>query len=285
MLAYCRGGASDVVPGDGEPAYPFDEQVYTTQFQTWLGKGSVTWCAESSVDSKTNLETRSGNAGDCSRDSGGAVRMVTVQAVPPVWHGPEDDDCFRSASEEKEEQDDDCFRTASEKKEEQALVLAETELVANSEDTSVEDVGQCAQWCWETAAMHREDLAAWWQREREQRQREHNEALDRRERERNTAEDSRGRVILKASLTCLDSGAETLECRLLELHLNERETDAARHFLHDLNNLKPQRVRQYLGPLTSWLREAVQSATDEIAVNSLHVTGDLEDMVRLGINS
>jgi hypothetical protein len=273
MLAYCRAGAG--TDGDNSPKYPFDEHVYTAQFQRWLG--SSIWCVEESsevtakVHPKTVLENSEVSAVHdhvtypaIGLDNG----LVQIPNSGPVGVIVESHSCMQAPRDVEANQDvdyDDCDECFS-------------ALPQNASNQLLQHDHQ--PWCRETAAMHVEDLAAWWLRERTSRSSQHQPEPQHQAREQPPEQDSRGRVILKASLTCLDNGVESLDYQDLELHLFEREADTARHFLEELNSLKPQRVRQYLGPLTSWLREQVQSAGNEIAGSAIQVVGDLEEMRR-----
>jgi len=88
-----------------------------------------------------------------------------------------------------------------------------------------------------------------------------------------------GRVILEAKLSCKDeAGVDVLEQHLLQLHLLQFEKDVARWFLEEHNCLKPQVVRIYLQPLSSWLQDRVQAAPSEIACDAHKVEGDLEQI-------
>lgn len=91
-----------------------------------------------------------------------------------------------------------------------------------------------------------------------------------------------GRVILEARLSCKDeSGSDVvLEQRVVQVHLFQREKDAARNFLEECNGLAPQLVCRYLQPLTSWLQDGVQAASSEIACKTRKVDGDLEQIAR-----
>merc|ERR1712087_963176 len=89
-----------------------------------------------------------------------------------------------------------------------------------------------------------------------------------------------GRIIVKAYLTCRDQvGIEALENHSLELRVHQREIDAAKYFLEELNMLKPYLVHRYLDPLARRLRRHVQDASQDIARKAYHVTGDLNEIV------
>jgi len=91
-----------------------------------------------------------------------------------------------------------------------------------------------------------------------------------------------GRIFLEARLSCIDeAGIDViLEQQVLQLHLYEREVDAARCFLDDHNELSPSFVRRYQQPLSRWLQSKVQAAPPDIAFNKHIVCGDLEEIVR-----
>jgi len=91
-----------------------------------------------------------------------------------------------------------------------------------------------------------------------------------------------GRVILEARLSCKDEAGNdvVLEQRLIQVHLFQREKDAARCFLEECNGLAPQLVCRYFQPLTSWLQDGVQAASSEIACKTRKVDGDLEHIAR-----
>jgi len=91
-----------------------------------------------------------------------------------------------------------------------------------------------------------------------------------------------GRVILEARLSCReDIGIDViLEQPVLQLHLYEREVDAARCFLDDHNELSPSFVRRYQQPLSRWLQSKLQAAPQDIAFNKHTVEGDLEEILR-----
>lgn len=133
----------------------------------------------------------------------------------------------------------------------------------------------------EAQAMQSEDVAAWFQREVDRRL--HQEYV-RAELGTGTEPHERlGRIIVKAKLTCKDStGVDTaLENGLLELHLHEREVDAARHFLQEANGLKSNLVHQYLDPLTRWLQRQVQNAPFEMSWKPYEISGvDLNEIER-----
>jgi len=135
----------------------------------------------------------------------------------------------------------------------------------------------------EFKAMLAEDIQSWWMREQQQRGLWKSPAAV----SSSTAEEAPaaaadaglGRVILEAKLSCKsEAGIEVLEQCLLQLHLFQLEKDAARCFLEEHNGLKPQVVRRYLLPLSSWLHDQVQAASSEIACNALKVEGDLEQI-------
>lgn len=91
-----------------------------------------------------------------------------------------------------------------------------------------------------------------------------------------------GRVLLEARLSWIDdAGIQViLEQRVLQLHLYQREVDAARCFLEEHNGLAPKFVRRYQQPLSRWLQSKVQAAPSEIALKKHVVDGDLEEIAR-----
>lgn len=132
----------------------------------------------------------------------------------------------------------------------------------------------------EATAMHLEDAAGWYRREVE-RCAEIKDFSTVASREGDAVE-GLGRVILQATLSCRDdSGIDTvLEHRVLQLHVRQREADAARHFLEEVNCLTPRLVNTFAEPLARWLRRHVELAPFEMARAAHQVSGDLFEIAR-----
>jgi len=141
----------------------------------------------------------------------------------------------------------------------------------------------------EFKAMLAEDFQSWWIRECSRCPRKNPAAVPASHNENNPAAASAvpadvglGRVFLEARLSCIqETGVDgILEQPVLQLHLYEREVDAARCFLDDHNELSPSFVRRYQQPLSRWLQSKVHAAPPYIASNKHVVEGDLEEIVR-----
>jgi len=300
FLAPCssREVASD--SGD-ETDYPFnDEQQYQHKFWEWV-QPPKTICCQACV---TGGPTEQTPEADLVESQDGplapkALRKLALQ-VEACCGDLAVDDMPGTPLESKEGSQEPVVLpdfngyvqpTEMDKLNEEDERKEKTELVAKSEV----DIGEATNKSYvngeaeqqedrfsEIKAMRAEDIESWWMREQQWGLLKSPAAVS-----SSTAEEvpaavadaGLGRVVLEAKLSYKsEAGINVLEQCLLHLHVFQLAKDAARCFLEERNDLKPQVVRRYLLPLSSWLHDQVQAASSEIACNALKVEGDLEQI-------